>query len=73
MDSSDNYSDFLIDLAASLPDIREMKSEPQTMSWGLNLDFLDDELPEEFTTPMSGMAAPATPASSAPSACLNVT
>ena len=49
MDTSDNYSDFLIDLASSLPDIREKESEPSTMSWGLSLDFLDDELPEEFT------------------------
>ena len=36
--------DFLIDLATSLPDIRESEMEPPTRSWGLNLDFLDDEL-----------------------------
>ena len=74
MDSSDTYSDFLIGLAASLPDISETDSEPSTMSWGLTFDFLDDdELPEEFTTPMSGAAAPPTPLPSAPSASLNVT
>ena len=45
---SDFSHDFLIDLATSLPDIREAEMEPSTMSWGLNLDFLDEE-PEDMS------------------------
>ena len=45
---SDFSHDFLIDLANSLPDIREAEMEPSTMSWGLNLDFLDEE-PEDMS------------------------
>ena len=42
--------DFLIDLATSLPDIREADMEPSTMSWGLNLDFLDEEPEDMFVS-----------------------
>ena len=42
--------DFIIDLATSLPDIRDNEIEPSTMSWGLNLDFLDDEIEDTMTT-----------------------
>ena len=34
--------DFMIDLATSLPDIRDTAMEPSTLSWGLDLTFLDD-------------------------------
>ena len=72
MDYSDSYSDFLIDSGASLPDIREKESEPSTMSWVLNLNFLNDETPEEFTKKKLGPGPPTLPPS-APSASLNVT
>ena len=42
------------------------------MSWGLSLSFLNDELPEEFTTRRLGPGPP-TPPPAAPSASLNVT
>ena len=61
--------DFLIDLATSLPDIRESEMEPPTMSWGLNLDFLDEE-PQDISISRDLNSDNVSP--SPPAACHNV-
>ena len=63
--------DFLIDLANSLPDIRDSEMEPSTMSWGLNLDFLDEE-PEDMAISRSSNSDEVTLPPSPPAACHNV-
>ena len=56
--------DFIIDLATSLPDTRDTEMEPSTLSWGLDLTFLDDtELDVDSVSP-----TPPSP----PAASLNV-
>ena len=62
---------FLIDLATSLPDIREADMEPSTMSWGLNLDFLDEE-PEDISVSRGLNPDQLTLPPSPPAACHNV-
>ena len=54
-----NYSDFPLDIAANLPDIVEETPETPTVSWGLNLEFLDEE-PCEMGISHSPPPAPAT-------------
>ena len=68
---SDFSHDFLIDLATSLPDIREADIEPSTMSWGLNLDFLDEE-PEDMSVSRGLNPDQLTLPPSPPAACHNV-
>ena len=63
--------DFLIDLATSLPDIREAVMEPSTMSWGLNLDILDEE-PEDMSISRGLNTDQLTLPPSPPAACHNV-
>ena len=64
---------FIIDLATSLPDITDTKMEPSTMSWGLNLDLLDDEIEDTLTTSNElNLDHVNTAPPSAPAASLNV-
>ena len=65
------FHDFLIDLATSLPDIREAEMEPSTMTWGLNLDFLDEE-PEDISISRGLNSDQLTLPPSPPAACHNV-
>ena len=65
--------DFIIDLATSLPDITDTEMESSTMSWGLNLDYLDDEIEDTMTTSNElNLDHVNTPPTSAPAASLNV-
>ena len=59
--------DFMIDLATSLPDIRETDMETSTLSWGLDLTFLDDVSTGELDVDHIEPTLP-----SAPAASLNV-
>ena len=68
---SDFSHNFLIDLATSLPDIREADMEPSTVSWGLNLDFLDEE-PEDMSVSRGLNPDQLTLPPSPPAACHNV-
>ena len=61
---------FIIDLATSLPEIADTEMESCTMSWGLNLGFLNDEM--EDTSTELNLDHINTPPPSAPAASLNV-